>query len=1100
MAVLMYENPVTIKEDPDTGLLLLVDGNGKTLARAATPGDLVQLGSNKGVYSGDLPAAVDPRGSPQQAAEVQNTVAAEKSAAGQTAEQKVTNDTPVATAGAGQNNQSSSPTATPASTPLTDNETKKLSAQNSSQVNTTLAQETANSQIGQSYGTIAEPSSAADVANGKATKDVNSAQAIPASALKNRLHDFTSYTYRITLYLLTSDDYRAVNAKPYDFVPKYILIRSGGAGPLATDKTPGKHPDFQEDFYFENLNITTVVGLNSRSKASNAVNIKFDIIEPYGMTLLDRFLSACMTTADCPNYVDQPYLLQIDFIANPDQVDQFGAKGVLIDTKRIPIKLTEFKIKPGINGTTYHVRAMPYNHSAFLESAAAVPVNMSVEATTVQDYFDSQSFLAQLFDEQAAKQEERIEEALKKFNDPMLTAEELERERARLKAEFIYTTKSFPAAYNTYFKNAAYSEGRYEQPLYQIAFNIHPDIGKSKIVDPAKTNSTSSTMTSRLENYVNTGSSSSAANPDFKNKSVFNISYGTDIVNLIDRVVSSSEYVKNQVRKYDEEQEKSKQQDTNNNTTNARASTDKENKTTEQKAPVKWFKIIPNVTLGNYDKKSKGYSKTIIFSILPYDAANSYHPDFKFTSLSTNQCVRTYQYYYTGKNQDVIGLDIDFDATFITGITTFTNKLERTNNYAGADVVDVGDDNKTVSDQRPPQWLPFRTGPTPADTQLSSGKPRTAEDYAVASVARSLYSSYPRGDMLNIRIKIVGDPAFIKQDDVYHNPMQSSYATAINATRTPGTPPVNVDANQIIFDAEQVYVQLIVKGAVDIDDTTGITNKTLVLSNGQTTNGSFSGIYKVQMVSSDFSKGKFEQTLDLIRMPDDLTDVQTKVKTEETTKPAIQEATTNTVAVAQGTDRFAGQAKTDAQTGQNNLGVVDPKLKEIAQGPATNTSSTTPGAGRPAQADQPTAAAPINVNDAKPETQPQATPTQPPAEEDTNAKVKEINAQIDALSDQRLAKVRPFNAALTELNANTSISAEERNQQELKLREEFMAFIVSLGTPLLSLANQTAAFRPITDSSIAAQNRINRALNILVNDKKVAEARIAAIKKELGTS
>lgn len=1012
------------------------------------------------------------------------------SASGQTVEQKVNNDTPTSTPGAGQGNPFANPIPASSSPSLSSSELLKLSTQNSNLISKTVAQETANSQIGQSYGTIVEPPPPTD-----ANKKTNN-NTVTAPVLKNILHDFTSYTYRITLYLLTSDDYRILNSQPDSFVPRYILIRSGGAGPLATDDTPGKHPDFQEDFYFENLGITTVVGLNSRSKASNAVNIKFDVIEPYGMTLLDRLLSACMTTADSLNYIEQPYLLQIDFIANPDQADQLGARGTIIDTKRIPIKLTEFKIKPGINGTTYHVKAIPFGHSAFLESAGAVPVNMSVEASTVGDYFDSREELAKLFDSEAAKQEERLESALKSLNDPMLTAEELERLQAKYKAEFSYTTKSFPAAYNTYFKNAAYQEGRYTQPLYQVAFNIHEDIAKSSIVDSEKISSTRTTMTDRKENYNNTGSSSAAANPDFKKKNVFNISYGTDIVNLIDRVVSSSEYVKNQVRKYEDEQEKNKQQDTNNNADNARSdSTKDQTKKTEEKAPVKWFKIIPNITLGNYDKKSKGFSKFIIYSIMPYETANAYHPDFKFTSVSTSQCVRTYQYFYTGKNQDIIGLDIDFDATFVTGITTFTNKLERTNNSAGSDVVDVGDDNKKVSDDRGMR-LPFRTAPTPADSQMSSGKPKTAEDYAVSSVARSLYSAYPRGDMLNIRLKIIGDPAFIKQDDVYYNPMQKTYASAIDSTRAPGTPPINANANQIIFDTEQVYVQLIVKGTVDINDDIGITNKKITLSNGQTADGSFSGIYKVQIVTSEFSRGKFEQTLDLIRMPDEITEVTQETKKENITTPAIKEASTNTVTVAQGTDRFAAMDRDNSAA--LNRPAVDPALKDIAQGPATNASSPSAGAGRPSQSDQPSAANPTNVNESA--VQLQATSTKANEEAAVEEKVKEFNTKIDDLSKQRLTKVNEFSTALDELNANNSISPQDKLQKELKLREDFKTYAIELGTPLLEMAEQAGTLRPITDSKIRLLNRVNRAFDVLINDKNVMERRITAIKKELGTS
>ena len=295
---------------------------------------------------------------------------------------------------------------------------------------------------------------------------------------------------------------------------------------------------------------------------------------------------------------------------------------------------------------------------------------------------------------------------------------------------------------------------------------------------------------------------------------------------------------------------------------------DDSNRETESKkyANVKWYKIIPSVTLGLYDKKIKSYSKVISYSILPYEAGNFYHPDFAQTKLSSKKCVRTYNYYYTGLNTDIIQLDIDFDATFYTAITTFTRQLESTNTSEGAEKISEKSLDTASSPDTKPSWLPKRIVVTPQDTQQTSGTGGSAEIATVSSVAKSLYSSFPRGDMLNIRVRIVGDPAFIKQDDTLYQPTSKDYG---KTTTKIGEQPIN-QAGQIIFDNEEVYVQLIVKGAIDIDDTIGITNKVVKLSNGQSTTGSFSGLYKIQIVTSEFSKGKFEQTVEMIRVPDDL--------------------------------------------------------------------------------------------------------------------------------------------------------------------------------------------------------------------------------------
>lgn len=827
------------------------------------------------------------------------------SSLGQTAEDKVTNDVPAKIPGAGQGVISGAAV-------LSSAETANLNSVQASQIDPIAAQEALNAQRGQSFQTLSEATSGeifgasakmtAAGADASSTNFAGSSDETSSIVLLNKLHNFTGYTYRITLYLLTADDYKQLSISPVGFIPQYVLISSGGGVPPDVQYRTSWHPDFQEDFYFDNFSMTTVVGLNSRSKASNAIDIKFNIIEPYGMSLLDRLLSACQTTCGAANYIDQPYMLQIDFLSNPTEANTNGISDHLIDRKKLAIKFIELKIKPGVNGTTYSVRAIPYNHAAFNESVGTVPVNLSVEAATVGDYFDSREELMRMFDQSATKDEERIESELNKLPQYGLASvgasgknaqEELKKQQELIRSSAVYSTKSFPAAYNTYYKNVAYLEGRTTEPMYQILFDIHPDIANSPIIDTAKIESRTTPLNDPKASVI--ANTAQGTNKDFKTKSVFQVLSGTSVIALIDRVVSASKYVKDQV------------------------------KTTQENSlkPTDWYKIIPTVELGPYDNKSKSYSKKITYSIIPYETGNFYHPDFAQTQIKSKQCVRKYSYYYTGENQDIIQLDIDFDASFVTGVSTFNKYIERNRTNDGAH--DIIDDTAPSLDARP-SWLPKRIVLTPIDTQMIGQNNRnTAEDASVSSVARSLYSSYPRGDMLNIKMRIVGDPAFIKQDDVLIQPTSPAYGTEVVKGNGETSPPINANG-QIIFDTEQVYVQLIVKGAIDIDDTIGIVNKTVQLSNGQQTNGSFSGIYRVMTVTSEFSRGKFEQVLDLIRVPDDLVEIEVTSGTTTSSLPGTMLTDDN---ISQVTQTLSANPIIDGA-------LNTPGLASIASGPASS--------------------------------------------------------------------------------------------------------------------------------------------------------------------
>ena len=962
-------------------------------------------------------------------------------AAGQTAEAKVVNDQPPAVSGAGQGNNSTTPAAATTTESLSQSEIKNIDNANKGAAAGGTDQDTSNNSNKSESGS--DQIAGSDTKIGVGT-DNNAAAAqdgasVPASLYYNRLHNFTGYTYKITLWLLTTEDYQKITADPDKFTPTHCLISSGGGTPQSTSTDQSsRHPDFLEDFYFDNLSMTTLIGLNSKSKASNAIDLKFTIIEPYGMTLLDRLLSACQTTASCTNYVDQPYLLQIDFLANPMEANQFGAKGHVIDSKRIPIKFTEFKIKPGAGGTNYFVKAMPYNHLGFVQSVAAVPTPINVTAKTVGEYFDSLKDLALLYGDAAAVvQQQRIETEINKLDIGSISEEELLALKERLKAE-LSNVNSFPNGYNTYFKNAANKAGRTEFPINLLLFAIDPDIAKSLIVDVEKSESRRGVFATPVYSALSSTATASAG-PDFKNKSVFHVLAGTSVIEVINKIVSASEYIKNQVKKPVTDAEQTTQTDITTSEGDARTvsaggynklSTPSNTKKIEYK-PTDWFKIIPTVNLGNFDRKTNSYSKVVIYTILKYNAANAYHPDMALTKIPPAQVVRTYNYYYTGLNQDIINLDIDFDATFVTGIATFTKQMESSNSNTSAD--------KTVDKEPAYDWAggPIKRILTPADTQYNPQN-RTAEDYSVSSVSRSLYSAYPRGDMLNIRIKIVGDPAFIKQDDIYHNPVQSGYGAVINKVNAPGAPPIN-ESGQIIFDHEEVYVQILVKSAVDIDDATGITNKTVKLSNGQVANGTFSGLYKIMTVESEFKQGKFEQTLSLIRMPDSMID-----STASASTPSSGAVVSTATSTAQ-SDTVPGVKPAAAVA--NSPVAQDATLTGIANGSATSPVPAVAGAGTTAAADQPSTAAAANVNNTQVNIQETPTPDNTVAIQEVAA----IEKELKLLDREQDSAISNFNSGLRKIVLNDELTQVEKDKQVLAHRVSYLDTVNAIYSQYIAL-------------------------------------------------
>jgi hypothetical protein len=921
-------------------------------------------------------------------------------ASGQTAEQKVVNDSTTSNPGTGTPDKLQDPQ--PISAEQKNNLDQANSGQLSSQVEQSQDATAANKQ-NNSGGTQASPSEA----NYSGPKETNTASSVTgknvtsntseyrpstsgiSSFNRNVLHDYTSYTYRITLFLLTKQDYNNLAADPTKFVPTFSLISSGagfaspgqitiqttrkasssGGGLVtfenvtSTQTKAGRHPDFQTDFFIDNLSMTTIVGLNAKTKASNAVEIGFDITEPYGLSLLDRLLSACETSGDNnPNYMAQPYLLQVDLLSTPtdEQHNRMLATNNVIVSKKIAVKLLEMKIKPSGSGTTYAVKAIPFNHTAFSMTAAAMPVAMSVTAGTVGDFFSTTDDLVKLFNSEIQVEEERLEQNLEAWVNEYWstggykpTPEEIAARRQALKNAIVYNVGSLTAAYNSYMENISKQQQLSRLPPTKIAFNIPDDeISKSPIVDENTAQNSNAGMNP-------TTFTVNADNPQVKSTENFNINAGTSIIDIIDQVMGKSQYIKNQLKT---QGEVNNDEQAKNQYVNGQERTDDK----QQPKSLKWYKIVPTVALNDFDASRNDYSKTILYSILPYTAANAYHPNFpKATAQSVaDSVVREYNYLYTGKNADILKLDIDFDSTYYTQLTTYRNQLARLGTNRSSDPNDVSNTQYSFQANSQQNILPQTVQVVGSNKDANSmNTAANPDEKIIGDLKKSIYTSQ-RGDMLNIKMNIIGDPAFIKQDDIYYNPgAPNSYKEfSVSGSKGNQTVPINPTTGQIIFDAQQVYVRLNVKNAVDINDSIGIVNQQHVLRNGRQTDGTFSGVYRVLRVDSQFSRGQFTQTLDLIRMPDALPEVP---------KPVASPIVADSAADGSRVAAFGRSALANAPGGTttNNTDnvppAVPPALETAANQPPVVSPVVNSGDGNPQATPIVDQAAPQNANNAQ---------------------------------------------------------------------------------------------------------------------------------------
>jgi hypothetical protein len=118
---------------------------------------------------------------------------------------------------------------------------------------------------------------------------------MPGKRLFNPLSKLSSYTYNITLYMITPDSYDKFlqsGRRKLDIGQGnsgvFIVAQSGGIN----KKTYNRAPGFELDYYIDNLKFTTTTNPKASGTSSYTTDISFTITEPYGFSFIQNLRKA----------------------------------------------------------------------------------------------------------------------------------------------------------------------------------------------------------------------------------------------------------------------------------------------------------------------------------------------------------------------------------------------------------------------------------------------------------------------------------------------------------------------------------------------------------------------------------------------------------------------------------------------------------------------------------------------------------------------------------------------------------------------------------------------------------------------------------------
>ena len=315
----------------------------------------------------------------------------------------------------------------------------------------------------------------------------------------------------------------------------------------------------------------------------------------------------------------------------------------------------------------------------------------------------------------------------------------------------------------------------------------------------------------------------------------FTIAANVSIVKLISDVILSSDYIRKQFPA-----------DRKSNPTDNVYEAMK----TSNGDSLNWFKILPiMLNSSEYDSKNGKYPATIVYHIQKYIIYNTKLPFGPIGLPTPDKIVKQYNYMYTGKNMDILDLTIDMNTQYYVAITAnpVNIGLNNINNGKSPKSSSDAESDKTFEPVPP-------NGVNPAAAVKQTGLSAKSD---IINDPRSVYVSdmntmlmaHPSADMVTVELKIIGDPQFIKQDDISYAP-----------TGGQGEQMQLTENNSIRTDYSEIFVRLNFMTPVDYNYNTGLTDSVPMEK------GVFSGLYKVISVSNMFNHGKFEQTLNLVRL------------------------------------------------------------------------------------------------------------------------------------------------------------------------------------------------------------------------------------------
>ena len=685
------------------------------------------------------------------------------------------------------------------------------------------------------------------VNNGVSTPAKSGTNKVKSSSLQNKsptarpnpLGYFSSYTYQLTLYMLTADAVNAFRASGRKNINNlviktqgtagvsggaYVVCQSGGVNNTTSPRAPG----FNLDFYMDNLQIVNLVSPNESMSPTVSTRLNFTITEPYGFSFLSKLkfaadeiekYSRTLNASTLDNASRQYFVLGVRFLGydqygnlmtgketiNGRVLDPAGTSNGTFETfYDILFKKVTFKIDG--KSTVYNIEAVSVNADTLSIKNNIIPTQVTIEAGTVEEALTGKTGLVTL---------------LNNYWNELVDSNKLDI-GFKFKVEYVGDLNDLRNASLVLPEDTT----KWKWPIKR---DPNDPAGIKAIPDSNK----------RMISFSNTPSMT--------------------ITSAIEKIISQSSFLSNAL----------KVSYTNDVEPDAQTGDESEVKPDSVKY-FRWFNITTNSRILGYSKNLNDWVYEITFVLSPYETPIVISPYAKQLPNYYGP-VKRYDYWFTGENTEVISYE------------------QQNNNGYFIVALDPSLDESSVK-QTASANIPQR--PNFQQNVDHTGK-LFAGSEAIGSITTNLYDpkSYS-----NAKITILGDPDFLVQDSLNYDVATKTF----NQFYAPNGTTINPTGGQIFVEVnfKEGVDYNYNTGLMDINDS--ITFWQYPESIKKIVKGVS---FQVKKITSYFRGGKFTQDLDMFINqfgPDDTKVVDTNAREQDPTGPGGQRNANGSVATADG--------------------------------------------------------------------------------------------------------------------------------------------------------------------------------------------------------